>query len=288
MPLRVRLSSKSLSCHRPLRQAVPVRNRHRIKEEDVNTPSSSPGRPRARRHAVHAIGGTLAALAIIAACSPAVPDEPSVTGDRPSTAVGTSPSSVVEPTSSAAPRSGNLFFAGSANIPVTVTIPAGWDLVNGVAVLKSDTEPTVGVGFYDVANIYADGCRWEVVEPAVGPSVDDLVNAYQAVTGLNATQASPVTVDGFDGKQIQFTVPDHDPDTCQESTFGLAQSDNAGSNTAQVGPPNLWALSPNQQNRALILDVNRTRLVVYVVHPPDISTQDQAALDTILDSIQIG
>ena len=242
---------------------------------------------RARRRRRLAIAASAAAVALVGAM---VIVGPMVwITALPAPVAGTaSPSSVIEPTSSAGPRSGNGFFAGSANIPVTVTIPAGWDLVNGIAVLKSDTEPTVGVGFYDVANIYTDGCRWEVVEPAVGPSVDDLVTAYQAVTGLNATQASPVTVDGFDGKQIQFTVPDHDPDTCQESTFGLAQSDNAGSNTAQVGPPNLWALSPNQQNRALILDVNRTRLVVYVVHPPDISTQDQAALDTILDSIQIG
>lgn len=241
---------------------------------------------RARRRRRLTIAAAVAAVALVGAMVIAGPVV-RITA-RPAPVTGSaSPSPAVERTPSAEPRTGNGFFAGSANIPLTVAIPAGWDLVDGIAVLKSD-DPTIGVGFYDVANIYTDGCRWKPVEPAVGPTVDDLVTAYQAVPDLNATRASTVTVDGYRGKQIQFAVPDHDPDTCREATFALAQADNAGSNTPQSGSPNLWALSPNQQSQALILDVDGTRLVVYTAHPPGISPQDQTALDTILDSIQIG
>ena len=90
----------------------------------------------------------------------------------------------------------------------------------GRVVVKSDADPTldagrdgVGVGFVDVDNVFADPCRARLADPPVGPTVDDLVTALADLPG-DATTAIDVTVDGFDGKQIEFTVPDYtqDPD----------------------------------------------------------------------------
>jgi hypothetical protein len=68
----------------------------------------------------------------------------------------------------------------------------------------------------DVGNIYADGCQWEPVDAPPGPTVNGLVSAYANLPGFGAA-ARDVTVDGFEGKHIQFTVPDYD----QASTFRL-------------------------------------------------------------------
>ena len=53
----------------------------------------------------------------------------------------------------------------------------------------------------------ANGC-W--LDPPVGPTVDDLVAAWANLPDLAATAAVDVTVDGYAGKQIEFTVPDYD------------------------------------------------------------------------------
>ena len=97
-------------------------------------------------------------------------------------------------TASAGPQSGNGFFAGSANVAVRFTIPPGWEMLDTLAVVKSGADPIFGVAFYDVANIYTDGCQWKPVDPPVGADVDDLVAAYQNLTEPKATTARPITI----------------------------------------------------------------------------------------------
>ncbi len=249
-----------------------------------------PSPPRLSGQVRYTIRGiTVAAVATIsiAACSPGDAAPPAAESRPPTVAVP--PSTPSEPTAGATPQSGNGFFAGSANVPVRFTIPPGWEMLETLAVVKSGADPLYGVAFYDVANIYADGCRWKLVDPPIGTGVDDLVTAYRKVPKLRATPARDVTVDGFDGKQLQFTVPDYADDSCKENTYALVQADNAGTNSGQPGgSPNLAAQAPGQPTTATILDVDGTRLVIYTVQIPGISAQDRADLDTILDSVDIG
>ena len=70
--------------------------------------------------------------------------------------------------------------------------------------------------FGHVANIFSDPCQWVELDPPPGPSVDDLVAAFASVPALNATEPTDVTVDGFHGKQIEFTVPDFNEDECSD------------------------------------------------------------------------
>ena len=150
--------------------------------------------------------------------------------------VGTpSPSASVGPTASAAPSAGSGFFAGSANIPVSFTMPDGWESGRDAFVLKSGADPAFGVGFYDVANLYDDGCRWDPGRTAGRTHRRRPRLGVRKVADLRATAPRPVTVDGFAGKKLQFTVPDYDPATCRDETYALLQADNAGTNTAQPG-----------------------------------------------------
>jgi hypothetical protein len=176
-----------------------------------------------------------------------------------------------------------VFFGGAEHVPVTVTLPAGWE-TRDVFVLKSGSDPLFGLSFFDVAGIYADGCQWVLVEPPVGPTVDDLVAAYARLPGFGGT-VQDVTVDGFPGKQIEYTVPQYDPAECRGGKFGLVQEDN---DPGQRIAPHLWAQAPEQRNEFRILDVNGTRLVVGAGYPPDISATDLDELHAVLESVEIG
>jgi hypothetical protein len=178
---------------------------------------------------------------------------------------------------------GSVVFAGAEDVPVTVTLPSGWE-TREFFVLKSGTDPLFGLSFFDVAGLYADGCQWVLMQPPVGPTVDDLVAAFARLPGFGGA-VRDVTVDGFPGKLVEYTVPDYDPDECQGGRFGLFREDQQDDGSVA---PNLWAQAPEQRNEFRILDVNGTRLVVGAGYPPDISAQDLRELHTILDSVQIG
>ena len=220
----------------------PVIESRRIQMNVEPSPHRPPGRV---RHTIRGITVAVVATISIAACSPDASDAPTAADSRQPTATAVaSPSTSSEATATAGPQTGTGFFAGSANVPVRFTIPPGWEMLETLAVVKSGADPIYGVAFYDVANIYADGCRWELVDPPVGAGVDDLVTAYRKVPKLRATPARNVTVDGFDGKQLQFTVPDYTDDNCKEDTYALVQADNAGTNTGQPGGSRTWGRRP--------------------------------------------
>ena len=147
------------------------------------------------------------------------------------------------------------------------------------------------MGFDGVSNIYSDGWAMTLLDPPVGPTVDDLVTAWANVPELNATEPVDIKVDGYTGKQIEFTVPD-DPVDCafDPCRFGVWY----GTEPQQpaVGPRRLAAgtlsVSPNTHFQMLVLDVDGTRLLIAASTNPDTLPQDRAALEDLLASIQIG
>jgi len=179
-------------------------------------------------------------------------------------------------------RGSSFFFGSVPEVPVTFTMPAGWEAEDGW-VRKSNSDPLFGLVFIDVANIYTDGCQWRLVQPPVGPTVDDHVAAYANLPGFEGA-ASKVTVDGFDGKLIQYTVADFKEGECIGGRFGIFRED-----TGEVGAaPHIWAQAPRQRNRLWILDVNGTRLVISAWDPGNMSARDRTDVGRILSSLRIG
>jgi hypothetical protein len=225
------------------------------------------------------------AAVIVTACSSRASDEPTpVATSTPSASTPLPPPSSIAATATTGPGTGTAAFGGAVpEVPVRVTMPAGWEL-DDVFVLKSGSDPRIGIDFFDVANIYADGCEWTLVDPPPGPTVDDLVAAYARLPG-GAAPARDVVVDGFHGRQVKYAVPDYNPKNCKEGKFGLLQEDHQSG----VGDaPSLWAQSPNRLNEAWILDVDGTRLVVLAGYPRDISANDRVEVDAIISSLRIG
>jgi basic membrane lipoprotein Med (substrate-binding protein (PBP1-ABC) superfamily) len=175
-----------------------------------------------------------------------------------------------------------------ATVPVTFTVPAGWASWGG-GVFKGplrhfdsgvwkpvSSDPIFGVGFWIIDNLYVDMCNEVLFDPPVGRTVNEFAAAWAKIPGFNATAAIDISVDGFAGKQIEFTVPD-----CENGLFPFA-IDTAGS-LVDVTPQGL-----NEHRILQILDVDGTRLVISASYFPDASPQDRADLDEILASIRIG
>jgi hypothetical protein len=188
------------------------------------------------------------------------------------------------PTTTVAPRTGTYLLSEhhplletESDVRVTFAVPAGWKQY-GWMVAKPTSSPTFGLVFDYVANIYTDTCPSVLVDPPVGPTVDDLASAWANLPGFDATAAIDITVDGFHGKQVEFTVPDYNSEDCAYGDFKLLNA---------VGGGDYWAQGPNHHHKLWILDVNGTRIVIVASRFPDTSPQDRATIDEILASIQI-
>ena len=237
------------------------------------------------RRIVYNVAIVVIATMSIAACSRGASDKPTAAETSESTVSTTASSSTSpEATATVGPGRGTAVFTTQPDpVPVTVTMPAGWELSESWYVTRSGADPDFGLVFIDVANIYADGCQWVLVDPPPGPTVDDLVSAYAKVPGAGA--AEDVTVDGFKGKQIQYTMPDYSDDECKEGQFAIFQEDGRSSGDA----PNLSTGNASKdQHKVLILDVDGTRLVLFAAYPRNISAQDRTDLDGIISSLEIG
>jgi hypothetical protein len=240
---------------------------------------TGPRRGPARRIVGNVAMAAAATIALVA-CSL---ERPAVDNSSPESAAA-SPS-LAEDVVAIGPGTGRGTFAGSVpEMSVTYTMPAGWQAEDAF-VLRTGADPAFGLAFYDVGNIYADGCQWAVMDPPVGPSVDHLVAAYTTLPGFGS-DVRDVTIDGFTGRQVQVTVPDYAEAECRDGLFGILRHDYHYPDGGDA--PSLWAQAPEQVNKMWILDVDGTRLQILASYPPGISEQDRSDLDQMIGTIEIG
>lgn len=223
-----------------------------------------------------AVAALVAAVLLVGRDYSEVPEQAQVSDPAPST----------ERSFTAGPAlvrgTGTPMFAGARDVPVTVTLPPGW-LVEDTFVSKNGDG--YGLAFYHVVNTYADPCRWELLDPPVGPTVDDLTRALAESAAWQAGEPSDVIVDGYGGKHMTFTLPGFDPQDCLR--FGLFKDADPPSGAAEGIHPNLWALGPHQQNEVWILDVEGRRLVILAATFPTTPAEDVADLEAMVASVRI-
>jgi hypothetical protein len=163
-------------------------------------------------------------------------------------------------------------------VRVTFEVPEGWVTCNSVGSTEQGVCPEDGFGrgvaFVIVENVLADPCDvTSALDPAVGPSVDDLVAAISGMAGYEASPATDVTVSGYQGKELQITAPlDAGCDLRNWSTGG-----------------NRWnGAGPGEVNRMRILDVDGQRVMVATGISPDaVSPAEAAEVEAILNSVEI-
>ncbi len=174
---------------------------------------------------------------------------------------------------------------------LTVMLPDDWETNDGwVVKADADVEPSdppdtagrrsfIRVGSSVVANIYSEPCNSTLLDPPLGPTVDDLATAFADAWGAGATAPTEVTLDGFVGKQMVLTVPaDVDFADCVSEHY-MAWRDTGGGDRSYQGP--------GQIQESWIVDVEGERLLIEASYFPEISPENRAELQQVIDSIQI-
>lgn len=136
---------------------------------------------------------------------------------------------------------------------------------------------------YFVSNVYADPCHWKghPLDPAVGPTVDDLAAALVAQDGPGAPAPKDATVGGYAGKRVKLTIPDDvDNGTCDEGDYGRWAP---GGDPSWYGP---FTYGRGQHDTVYIVDVEGTRWAIDTNFLPGNSRKDLAELDQLLKSIR--
>lgn len=166
-----------------------------------------------------------------------------------------------------------------AGFPVAVEfdVPAGWMACSPSAVEQGvcKPEPTgdaVGLSFLVVENVVADPCDDALLDPPVGPSVDDLLTAVTNLDGFTADAPRDISVSGFPGKEVAVTAPE--AAGCDLRTWSM------GNRTNGVGP--------GERNLLRIVDVDGTRIVfAAATFPGETPSELVAEMLTTMDSIRI-
>lgn len=234
------------------------------------------------------IAAVVVALAIIVA----VKVLPGSNVGNPNATPSTIPTPTLAPTSSLRPfpadQRGVLdpgtYVAGDPfSLRVTFTLPAGWrGSIGGPYLVDLGwADKPGGISFSIFDKLSADPCHAEqgYLDPPLGPSVDDLATALANMPGIQVTDVSALTVDGYSGKQLTMSAPDSFA-SCTFSSFD-------GYVIWQLPLGKTLSMSAGERNRVWILDVAGTRLVILVSDEPGYTDAQRAELQAIFDSIHI-
>ncbi len=165
-------------------------------------------------------------------------------------------------------------------VDITFDLPPGWTscpegidpALQLICRFPGETTPPAAVylGFTVIDNVVADPCDGTVLlEPPVGPSVDDLVAAISDLEGFEATAAEDVTVDGFPAKR-----------------FTISAGPECGA--AWVTPNGVVnGLGADEINDLRVVDVNGTRIVIASIYTVDVDPDELAAVEPVMESLQI-
>jgi hypothetical protein len=114
-----------------------------------------------------------------------------------------------------------------------------------------------GLTFVEIDNLYADPCHPDagVLEPRIGPTVDDLVAALREQPRFEVSDQEKVSIGGYTGQQLDVSTTYEEADCrAAESSWGVAPS---GFATGGSMVP-----TPDRPVRFWIGDVDGTRLVI--------------------------
>lgn len=147
------------------------------------------------------------------------------------------------------------------------------------------------VNLVTVTNVVRDGCRDQSpVEPAIGPTVDDLAAALSNLAPFEVTSPpSDVKAFGYQGKHLVLRVPnlanvgEGADRQFRDCTSGVLHSWISPVTNSFYG----YNGEPGRTEEFWILDVYGTRLVIATNTSPDASPADVAEIDAIVDSIRI-
>jgi hypothetical protein len=194
------------------------------------------------------------------------PGGPTATPEATATVVPTPGPSTSSPTDFAALPIGTRLTEGDyvfTHIPalrVIFTVSSNWErnFPNWVVWSMDDDKAKLAVSTVD--NVVIDPCQPALgfQDPAVGPTVDDLVAALRAVPGITFSAPAEVTQDGYTGVRLDYVPPDDLNDCLDDMGEAMLITVDGSSDPDSVFEP------PNGDNAysIFILDIEGTRVVI--------------------------
>jgi hypothetical protein len=209
----------------------------------------------------------------------AVPSAAPSAAPLPSAAPSVAPSLAPSPATARLDSFGQV---GPLPASISATVPTGWTADGSILGRAGlDYEPALYV--VQIDNRFKDPCTdHTLLSPAPGPGADDLLDALASQPGIQAGPITDVTIDGYRGKSVELTTQT-DSATCGPGNeFG-------GSGFLIMAAPDGFAWGPErgQTDRIYALDIDGTRFTFIARFTPGIVEADRAALESIIDSIEI-
>ena len=254
----------------------------------------------------HQVLSRLVAIAAVAALAAAIGLFASeLNGHRGTTSPTptTQPASTPSPESTPAPtfspgvapltagtHAAQVLASGNSYPEYTVVVPKGWFEQGGQFIITGATRPVLGVSVWDVGQVYRDPCHWQGQGFDPGPGVQKLVAALVAQKMRNATTPTDVTLAGYAGKYLEWSVP-ADMKSSAWTSFDACDLDSDGVHHDFLswlgnGTGDRYEEVPGQVDQLWVLDVNGQRLVVDATYSPDTSQSDRAELEAVADSLR--
>lgn len=181
----------------------------------------------------------------------------------------------------------NQLAGGAMEFPAFLaTVPDGWNARDGWILNRprsGEDIPPVAVQFWDVDQVYGHPCQWSGTLFQPGPTVDHLAEALVDIPLRNAAQPIDVTLDGYAGKYLEWSVP---------AGIDFADCDaGGGEHYFESWTGNGWATDryhqgPGQVDRLWILDIDGARLVIDAFSMPFATTEERAELLAVVESIK--
>jgi hypothetical protein len=184
-------------------------------------------------------------------------------------------------------EAGSYVVDGALPVDIAFEVPDGWFKARsdpGLVAIKLRSAETadppdggVQLGFSVVDNLFADPCLPEgpMLEPPVGPSVEDLAEAFATVPAYQVSVPTPVSVDGHVGLRLDLDVLLY---MCPPSEAELWRTP-AGSIRVAGGEEELLTV--------WILDVDGERIVITEGSLPWRTEDDMEALHAVFETIEL-
>ena len=163
--------------------------------------------------------------------------------------------------------------------------------MDGPEPVRADAPTGIGIAFFSANGLYRDPCHWDVRgtgeagtpgDVAVGPTVDDLVAALRANGSYTSTGATPVTIDGYAGQELEIQLPVDPVTSCDNDDPA-----DSGGHTFLFSGPGLYAQGPANRWHLSILDVKGTRLIAAILSYKGTPQADLDLARSVIDTLDI-
>jgi hypothetical protein len=245
--------------------------------------------------AAHAVDRSPTATSV--PISTGAPSDPRATSTVPAPVVPPSPTTATAASDVTPIPAGShtLNVLGTDSEPrISVVVPNDWYDAKGFFVIKYPATgmpaPVLGVSVWDVAKVFRDPCQWHDQEVDPGPGVDDLVAALVAQPMRNATKPIDVTLAGYPGRYLEWSVPVEMKSSAPAEFDDCYADPSDGQHNFMSftgnGIGNRFQQVPGQVDRLWVLDVDGHRLLVDATYSPDTSPTDRQQLQQIVESLR--